>query len=61
MPSELTYTQLVSADAIDQAMTVPQLKDLRREDALSIGYCGPTHDHAASYGPLLPPRALARG
>ncbi len=24
-------------------------------------YCGPTHDHAASYGPLLPPRALARG
>jgi AraC-like DNA-binding protein len=24
-------------------------------------YCGPTHDHAASYVPLLPARALARG
>jgi AraC-like DNA-binding protein len=24
-------------------------------------YCGPTHDHTASYAPLLPPRALARG
>ena len=24
-------------------------------------YCGPTHDHRASYGPLLPPRAMARG
>ena len=24
-------------------------------------YCGPTHDHAASYVPLLPARRLARG
>ena len=24
-------------------------------------YCGPTHDHTAAYGPLLPPRALPRG
>jgi AraC-like DNA-binding protein len=24
-------------------------------------YCGPTHDHTASYRPLLPPRAPARG
>jgi AraC-like DNA-binding protein len=24
-------------------------------------YCGPTHDHAASYGPLLPARRLPRG
>jgi len=24
-------------------------------------YCGPTHDHAASYGPLLPQPAPARG
>lgn len=24
-------------------------------------YCGPTHDHAASYGPLLPLQAPARG
>jgi AraC-like DNA-binding protein len=40
-----------------------RLADLSPQTLLrnSERYCGPTHDHAASYAPLLPPRALARG
>lgn len=40
-----------------------RLADLSPQTLLrnSERYCGPTHDHAASYGPLLPPRALAHG
>lgn len=40
-----------------------RLADLSPQTLLrsSERYCGPTHDHTASYGPLLPPRALARG
>ena len=40
-----------------------RLADLSPQTLLrnSERYCGPTHDHTASYGPLLPPRAPACG